>query len=70
MKTMSCKDLGGPCDAKLSANTWNEMVKKMTQHVIAHHPETAKEMEKMHDKDPKKWGETYKPKWDNAPESK
>jgi len=69
MKTMSCKELGGPCDAKLSANTWDEMVQKMTKHVIEHHPDTAKEMEKMHTKDPKKWGRTYKPKWDATSES-
>jgi predicted small metal-binding protein len=69
MKTMSCKELGGPCDTKLSANTWDEMVQKMTKHVIEHHPDTAKEMEKMHTKDPKKWGRTYKPKWDATSES-
>ncbi|HTB31066.1 MAG TPA: DUF1059 domain-containing protein [Bacteroidia bacterium] len=70
MKTMSCKELGGPCEAKISANTWDEMVKKMTKHVITNHPDTAKEMEKMHNKDPKKWGKAYKPRWDAAPESK
>jgi hypothetical protein len=68
MKTMTCKELGGVCNADLSAETWNEMVQKMTKHVIANHPELAKEMEKMHDKDPKKWGSQYKPKWDATPE--
>ena len=66
---MSCNELGGPCDTKLSAETWNEMVQKMTKHVIANHPGTAKKMEKMHNEDPKKWGNTYKPKWDATPES-
>lgn len=69
MKTMSCKELGGPCNAKISANTWDEMVQKMTKHVVAYHPDTVKEMEEMHKKYPKKWGRTYKPKWDAAPES-
>ena len=68
MKTMSCKELGGPCDAKISAKTWDEMVQKMTAHVIKDHPDTARKMEKMHNDDPKKWGRTYKPKWDASSE--
>ncbi len=66
MKTMTCKALGGPCDTKLSAETWDEMVGKMTKHVMANHPDTAKEMEKMHNEDPEKWGKEYKPKWESA----
>lgn len=64
MKTMTCKELGGPCDKKLSAETWDEMVMTMTKHVMAEHPDAAKEMEKMHNEDPKKWGAEMKPKWD------
>ena len=70
MKTMTCKELGGPCDAKISADSWKEMVEKMTAHVMENHPETAKEMEKMHNEDPEKWGKENKPKWEAAPESK
>jgi predicted small metal-binding protein len=69
MKTMSCRELGGPCDAKLSASSWDEMVKRMTKHVMDQHPQTAKEMEKMHAADPKKWGEQTKPKWDAKPDT-
>ena len=29
MKTMTCKGLGGPCDQKLSAGSWDEMVQTM-----------------------------------------
>lgn len=68
MKAMSCRELGGPCDQKLSAQTWDEMVKTMTKHVMDNHPETAKSMEKMHNEDPKKWGREMKPKWDSKPE--
>jgi predicted small metal-binding protein len=68
MKTMTCRDLGGACDQKLSANSWNEMVQKMSKHVMDKHPDVAKEMEKMHNEDPKKWGREMKPKFDNAPE--
>jgi predicted small metal-binding protein len=69
MKTMTCKSLGGPCEQKLSAGSWEEMVAIMTRHVIQQHPDTAKEMEKMHNQDPKKWGRETKPKWDAIPET-
>ena len=68
MKTMTCKDLGGTCDARLSAGSWDEMVTTMTKHVMANHPDVAKQMEKMHNEDPTKWGKETRPKWDAAPE--
>lgn len=68
MKTLTCKDLGGVCDQKMSATTWDEMVQKMTKHVMENHPDVAKQMEKMHKDDPTKWGREMKPKFDNAPE--
>src|ERR1700719_1730328 len=67
MKTMICKELGGPCDQKLSAGSWEEMVQMMVKHVTSNHPETAEAMKKMHEQDPKKWGREMKPKWDAAP---
>ena len=30
MKTMTCRQLGGPCEQRLSADSWDEMVKAMT----------------------------------------
>ena len=42
MKTMTCRELGGACDQKLSAETWGEMVEKMTEHVMDEHPDVAK----------------------------
>jgi hypothetical protein len=68
MKTLTCHDLGGPCDEKISATTWDGMVKAMTMHVVQTHPETAKAMEEMHKADPAQWGREHKPKWDAAPE--
>jgi predicted small metal-binding protein len=69
MKTMTCKSLGGPCEQKLSAGSWDEMVQTMTKHVMEKHPDTAKAMEKMHNEDPKKWGRETKPKWEATPEA-
>ena len=68
MKTMTCKELGGTCEQKLSANSWDEMVQRITKHVMERHPDVAKEMEKMHNEAPKKWGREMKPKFDAAPE--
>jgi predicted small metal-binding protein len=48
MKTMTCKEIGGKCNQKLSAGTWDQMVQAMTKHVMEKHPDVAKEMEKMH----------------------
>jgi hypothetical protein len=44
------------------------MVQAMTKHVMEKHPDVAKEMEKMHNADPKKWGREMKPKFDAAAE--
>ncbi len=66
MKTLTCRELGGSCDEELRAETWDEMVKVMTEHVINNHPEVASEMEKMHAEDPQKWGREMKQKWEAA----
>lgn len=33
MKTMTCRQLGGPCDAKLSAATADEIIKAQDRHL-------------------------------------
>jgi hypothetical protein len=45
------------------------MVQAMTKHVIEKHPDLAKEMEKMHNRDPRKWVSEMKPKWEASPET-
>ena len=69
MKTLSCKELGGKCDEKITAETWDEAVKKMTAHVMERHPDVAEEMKKMHERDPEEWSRKVKPKWDATPET-
>ena len=61
---MTCRQLGGPCDEKFQAENWDDMVQKMYKHVTDNHPETAKEMEEMYNKDPQKWGTEMKAKWE------
>jgi len=69
MKTMTCKELGGPCKLNLTAETWEEIVKKMTAHVIREHPDTAKEMGKLRHKDPNRWGRETKPQRQAKPQA-
>jgi Protein of unknown function (DUF1059) len=33
MKTMTCRDLGGPCDLRLSGNDANEVIKAQDKHL-------------------------------------
>jgi hypothetical protein len=42
----------------------DQMVQTMTAHAMEKHPDVAKDMEKMHNDDPKKWASVTKPKWD------
>ena len=65
---MLCKDLGGACDEKLSADTWGEMVNIMVKHVLENHPDVARYMEKMYAADSQKWAKDMKPRWDATPE--
>jgi len=37
MKTTTCRELKGPCDQNLSAETWDEMASTMNHHVIENH---------------------------------
>jgi hypothetical protein len=68
VKQLTCRALGGTCDEKLSADSWDQMVMAMTKHVMAKHPDVAKQMEALHQNDPTKWGREMKPKWDAAAE--
>ena len=34
MKTLTCRDLGGPCDAELTGNSFQEVGKKSHDHVM------------------------------------
>jgi hypothetical protein len=68
MKTMTCKELGGKCDQKLSAESWDEMVKVMTKHVMDQAPGCSQGNGKDAKQDPQKWGKEMKPKWNATPE--
>ena len=69
MKTITCKELGGTCNEKLSAETWDGIGKAMTKYVMEQHPDVAKAMEAMDKEDSKRWGREMKPKWEAAPQA-
>ena len=69
MKTMTCREMGGPCDAKLSADTPKEMIEKGMEHVKKSHPEMIKDMDKMSKEEGKKWNDTFMKKCDMTPDS-
>ena len=69
MKTITCSTLGGPCDAKMTAATPDEMIAKGVEHVKAAHPEMAADMAKMSPEEMKKWHDDFfMPKWNAASE--
>jgi len=68
MKTMTCKDMGGPCDAKISGKDPEDMIQNGMKHVEKDHPEMAADIEKMSDEDSEKWRADFQAKWDEAPE--
>lgn len=41
MKTLICRDMGGMCDAPITANTSDEMIGKGMVHLEEAHPEMA-----------------------------
>lgn len=38
MKTMTCSQLGGPCEEKISGNTPKELIKNAILHMEKNHP--------------------------------
>lgn len=66
MKTMTCKDLGGPCGASMMASTPDEMLKNAMEHVKMAHPEMVAGIEGMSDEENKKWNDMFMKKWSMA----
>ncbi|HWB33785.1 MAG TPA: DUF1059 domain-containing protein [Candidatus Paceibacterota bacterium] len=70
MKTMTCAQMGGMCEEKMSANTPEEMMDKGMQHLEAAHPEMAANVKAMPKDDPKmvEWNNKFMADWAAAPE--
>jgi hypothetical protein len=70
MKTMTCKQMGGPCDEQIHGETPEEMTNNGTEHLKAAHPDMAAAMMAMPKDDPKmvEWFKKFQEDWDKTPE--
>ena len=67
MKTMTCRQMGGPCDDKISANSPDEMMKKGMEHAEKNHPDLAKKMKEMSPEERKDWNHSFMKAWGMTP---
>ncbi|MCX6783809.1 MAG: DUF1059 domain-containing protein [candidate division WWE3 bacterium] len=73
MKTMTCRDMGGPCDTKISGETPDEMMKIGEEHLRKMkdpaHMKLVADMEKMSTDsvEMKKWNDEFVAKFNALP---
>lgn len=72
MKTMTCAQMGGPCDASMDAETPDEMMGKGMEHLESAHPEMAADVKATPKDDPRmvSWFEKFMQMWGASPEAK
>ena len=71
MKTMTCAQMGGPCETAVTGSTPEEMMSNGMQHIEQAHPEMAAGIKAMPKDDPKMvaWNEKFMKDWAAAPET-
>lgn len=57
MKTLTCAQMGGPCQTAISGNDLAEISQNGMKHLQAAHPEMTKDMENMSEADNAAWGQ-------------
>lgn len=69
---MTCAQLGGECDAKITASTPEELLKKAMMHLEKAHPEMAAKVKAApkDDKDMIAWNKKFMKDWAKTPDSK
>ncbi len=72
MKTMTCAQMGGMCDEKISGNTPEEMIGNGMKHIERAHSDMAQSIKSMPKDDPRmiEWSETFMKKWGATPDVK
>ena len=70
MKTLTCAQLGGPCDHTITGATPDEMMKNGMAHLESAHPEMAADVKAAPKDDPKMiaWNERFMKDFKAAPE--
>ena len=68
---MTCAQMGGPCEEKMTTSTPAEMIGAGMQHIEAAHPEMAADIKAMPHDDPKMvaWQDTFTKTWEATPEN-
>jgi len=71
MKTMTCAELGGMCEERISAETPDEMIAQGMKHLEDKHQGMAATVKAMPEDDPTMvaWGEKFMKNWESTPES-
>jgi len=71
MKTMTCAQMGGMCDATITGSTEDEMLMNGMKHLEQAHPEMAETVKAMPADDPMmvEWMAKFKEGFANAPEA-
>ena len=67
MKTITCKQMGGPCDFAVIASTPKEMIDKGMHHIKKSHPEMLSDMNKMPQEKKDKWNASFMETWEKTP---
>jgi predicted small metal-binding protein len=67
MKQLTCAQMGGPCEAMIGGNTWDEMTANGMEHLKQAHPDMVEKMKTMPKEDMDKWAVETKAKWEAAP---
>lgn len=69
MKTMTCAQMGGPCDTKITVETKEEMMKAAMIHLETMHPEMAQTIKETPPEDPMMvaWGQKFAADWEASP---
>lgn len=72
MKTMTCRQMGGMCDAPVQGANAMEMMANGMVHLEQAHPDMAASIKAMPKDDPKmtEWSEKFMADFENAPEDK
>jgi len=70
MKTMTCKQMGGPCDANVQGETPEEMMQNGMTHLEQAHPKMATDIKATPKDDPRmvEWNKKFMTDWENTPE--
>jgi len=73
MKTITCRQMGGPCDMAFTGTTPKEVMDQGAQHVMAstdpEHVKIAEQMKTMSPEDSAKWGKMYDELWVKTPDN-